>query len=1081
MLMRKLFFLAATVTAFVLPAYSQQQQRLFDQQVQLRTCNISIRANPFIATTEVEMEFYNERDQEVEALQYFHLNRGQVITDFQLELNGKYREGSIEERWKALRAYSAVVGKRIDPALLQMDWQNHYRLNIYPVPAKSSRKVKFTIEQVMKAEDQKLVYSLPLELHKLVEHFSLRIHVDQPASIPAVRQGLLEGKSFDMREGMASLQVDDTALKLDKPIEFFINRFSNLPQYCISASGGKTNFLMRFWPAADRYYASKIKTLNVYWDVSLSGRNRNLDKELEFLGKYIERNQVQTTRIFLFNHQLQGLFTLDSNRATFEQVRHYLRNYSYAGATQFGQLDFKNSTADAILLFSDGVQSYGRHFSNTGSVPVYVVNSVYRYGYYDGLKRFVGQSGGRVIDLVNYTADQAVAVTDTAENFLYRYTPAGIQLFNTFPARLGQEIFLTGTVKGAREVELVYGNSARTVKTEVYAFPEAGWCDSTVFDKLRMLRTYDSLMYQAGNHYYQWQMLVEFGLSERVVTPQTAFLVLERIEDYIQYNIAPPAELREKCAEMNYVYRPEFRIRAVREFKERDMMAQVVRMYNNRIRWWDKNETPIDLDAPVVTPVETVAATQAGTSRSSTASNSEAYMTPRSTGSDLKEVVVTSAFGIRRSARSTSTSVQVLTAEQVNTIRQSNVANALAGKVAGAQVRSQSSAKLGAESIIRLRGENGLGVGGGALYVMDGTIMPSGADINPDDVEDYTILQGPAASALFGPDGSNGAVLITTKRARKGYPYGYYTAGAYKLSRMPDVDYLVVMEEASPIDQWDTFLELEKEYGNTAGFYFAMADFFFRAGKKQKAGELMITALELGAGSQAGLKLAAYLYEKWNDYDAAIAIYQSILEEDGANLIASRDLALAYFVKGAFEKAVRTYYDIIMYPVADNPEDLLIKENALAEMNAILVMHGNKINTAYINPNLIRVTPSDLRITVHSNTRYVSNARFVEPGGTECGSGKNSTQAGGRFAGPSNSNRYSWTYNNLLYEYTIRKAVKGSYAIRVELTGWYGYTVPAFVKIIAFRNFQQKDMKLEVKLIDLENQYGDIELDDVRW
>ena len=40
-----------------------------------------------------------------------------------------------------------------------------------------------------------------------------------------------------------------------------------------------------------------------------------------------------------------------------------------------------------------------------------------------------------------------------------------------------------------------------------------------------------------------------------------------------------------------------------------------------------------------------------------------------------------------------------------------------------------------------------------------------------------------------------------------------------------------------------------------------MAD-FFRAGKKQKAGELMITALNWGAGSQAGLKLAAYLYEK---------------------------------------------------------------------------------------------------------------------------------------------------------------------------------------------------------------------------
>ena len=140
----------------------------------------------------------------------------------------------------------------------------------------------------------------------------------------------------------------------------------------------------------------------------------------------------------------------------------------------------------------------------------------------------------------------------------------------------------------------------------------------------------------------------------------------------------------------------------------------------------------------------------------------------KGTSGDLKEVVVTSAFGIKRTARSTGSNVQNLTGDQVNTIRQTNVNNALAGKVASAQVRSQSASKLGAETTIRLRGENGFGVGAGALYVVDGTIMPSGADINPDDVEDYSILQGPAAAALFGPDGSNGAVVITLKKAKKG-------------------------------------------------------------------------------------------------------------------------------------------------------------------------------------------------------------------------------------------------------------------------------------------------------------------------
>ncbi len=140
----------------------------------------------------------------------------------------------------------------------------------------------------------------------------------------------------------------------------------------------------------------------------------------------------------------------------------------------------------------------------------------------------------------------------------------------------------------------------------------------------------------------------------------------------------------------------------------------------------------------------------------------------RTTNQDLKEVVVTSAFGTKRAARSTASNVQNVNADQLGTVRQANINNALAGKVAGVQVRSQSSAALGRETIVRLRGENGIGIGSGALYVVDGTIMPSSNDINVDDIEDVTVLQGPAATALFGPEGANGAIVVNTKRGRKG-------------------------------------------------------------------------------------------------------------------------------------------------------------------------------------------------------------------------------------------------------------------------------------------------------------------------
>jgi len=134
----------------------------------------------------------------------------------------------------------------------------------------------------------------------------------------------------------------------------------------------------------------------------------------------------------------------------------------------------------------------------------------------------------------------------------------------------------------------------------------------------------------------------------------------------------------------------------------------------------------------------------------------------------IAEVIVTSAFQTKRAARSMASNVQNVTGEELNTVRASNINNALAGKVAGAQIRSQSAAALGRETIVRLRGENGLGVGSGPIYVVDGTIIPSANDINPDDVEDLTVLQGPAAAALFGPDGANGAIVVNTKRARKG-------------------------------------------------------------------------------------------------------------------------------------------------------------------------------------------------------------------------------------------------------------------------------------------------------------------------
>ncbi|OYW82256.1 MAG: hypothetical protein B7Z27_00255, partial [Sphingobacteriia bacterium 32-37-4] len=87
-----------------------------------------------------------------------------------------------------------------------------------------------------------------------------------------------------------------------------------------------------------------------------------------------------------------------------------------------------------------------------------------------------------------------------------------------------------------------------------------------------------------------------------------------------------------------------------------------------------------------------------------------------------------------------------------------------AGKVAGVQFRGQSSAKLNDQGFLRIRGGGSLS-DQGAIYIVDGTITNS-FDINPDDVEDITVLKGANATALFGSRAGNGAIVVTTKKGR---------------------------------------------------------------------------------------------------------------------------------------------------------------------------------------------------------------------------------------------------------------------------------------------------------------------------
>ncbi|MDF9796613.1 TonB-linked SusC/RagA family outer membrane protein [Catalinimonas alkaloidigena] len=156
----------------------------------------------------------------------------------------------------------------------------------------------------------------------------------------------------------------------------------------------------------------------------------------------------------------------------------------------------------------------------------------------------------------------------------------------------------------------------------------------------------------------------------------------------------------------------------------------------------------------------------------------------------LSEVVVT-ALGVERESKSLGYTVQKVSGEEITQARETNVINALAGKVAGVNIVGSSSGPT-ASSNITIRGQSSLSGNNQPLFVVNGLPITNGLNspgdglngsttidfgnaaslINPDDIAEISVLKGPTAAALYGTRAANGVVLITTKTGKDAEGFG---------------------------------------------------------------------------------------------------------------------------------------------------------------------------------------------------------------------------------------------------------------------------------------------------------------------
>jgi TonB-linked SusC/RagA family outer membrane protein len=230
----------------------------------------------------------------------------------------------------------------------------------------------------------------------------------------------------------------------------------------------------------------------------------------------------------------------------------------------------------------------------------------------------------------------------------------------------------------------------------------------------------------------------------------------------------------------------------------------------------------------------------------------------RKVATKLDAVVVT-ALGQTTAQRALGTAQQTVQGADIAETQRPNFLNALQGRVAGVEVISTSGVP-GASSSVTIRGVSSLSSSNQPLMVIDGLPMDNktlntgvlasdapgsltafsnrgvdftnrAADLNPEDIETVVVLKGAEASALYGIDAANGAIVVTTKRGKAGVG-GLEYSNSFRIDKTRDNPEVQRVYSPSAVGT-TTFLYFGAPYPDTTHFYDNVSG-FFRTGVTQR-------------------------------------------------------------------------------------------------------------------------------------------------------------------------------------------------------------------------------------------------------
>ncbi len=572
-------------TTLASPALMVKNEKEMSVPLNTRSLHIETVIHGTFAETKLEMEFENENNRILEGEFYFPLAEKQIISDFQLEVNGKMRQGVIVDKDLGRVAFESTVRRKVDPGLLELSKGNVFKARIYPIPAKGTKKVSITYVEELTTNGGTNGYFLPLNYSGQIENYTCSISVDD------LGQELIDKQNkFTLVGDHFVAKTDLKRVKLKKGIQLIQQDLDQSESSIASTSDGKCIFQTSLQPKHEKHLKSKVKSLSILLDVSASSEKRSFEKEKSLIQKYLSSFKKVDVQLITFSNAVHQ--TSWRTILTESDITRLLEEMDYQkldGGTQLGCITPDQILGDEVLLLSDCLSNLGKEsFPKLTKKRVYVISSTSEFD--SRSAQLTAQNGGEFINL-NQTG-----LTESLQKLNYEQLEfLGIQ---------GVEGTTTGIGSFADSDFTSYSKLKSLPKEFTLLFGLEGKVTQKIKVKsasLRKLKSTETLSKFWSNNYLKEldlksdqnkSEMIRLARENKLISRFTSLIVLDAMEDYLQYRIVPPLEMRkEYYKRLKQLEVPETNSR--KETKDHREMVQA--RFEELIQWWktDFDPTPI--------------------------------------------------------------------------------------------------------------------------------------------------------------------------------------------------------------------------------------------------------------------------------------------------------------------------------------------------------------------------------------------------------------------------------------------------------------------------------------------------------